>query len=256
MDWTDDAIVLSARRHGENAAIVQLLTLEHGRHAGLVRGGFGKRQRGIIQPGNRVRAHWTARLAEHLGHYTLEMTSPAAALLLDSPKLLAALSAACSVAAAALPEREPHQPLFDGLCALIGNLVGDAETPDQVDLAGAGLVRWELELLRDLGFGLDLQSCAVTGKRDGLCYVSPRTGRAVTLEGAGIYRDKLLPLPGFLVGGDSNDVDGQKSENRSLGQQVRDGLRLTGYFVDRNIFAPHGGKMPPARQRFEEIFAE
>ncbi|MGH6932761.1 MAG: DNA repair protein RecO, partial [Dongiaceae bacterium] len=164
MEWTDEGIVLSARRHGEGAAIVALLTRDHGRHVGLVPGGAGRRARGVYEPGNRVRAVWRARLSEHLGHFACELLKSRAAVLLDSRTRLAALSAAVALVDGALPEREAHRRLFESLDGLIGRLCdadGDAAwTP--------AYVRFELDLLADLGFGLDLSRCAATGAADGL----------------------------------------------------------------------------------------
>ncbi len=160
MQWTDDGIVLSARPHGETAVVVQLLTRGQGRHAGLVRGGQGRRARGIYQPGNLVAARWSARLAEHLGNYTCELMESHAARVLDDPARLAALSAAAALAETALPEREPHAACYEGFLALLEALTG-------AHWAEA-YVRWELALLAELGFGLDLESCAAGGASDRL----------------------------------------------------------------------------------------
>jgi len=237
VEWADEGIVLSARRHGESAAVVHLLTRAHGRHAGLVRGGAGPRGRGLYQTGNRVSARWRARLAEHLGAFTGELIQAHAAALIDDPLRLSALSAACAVADATLPERQPYPTLFDALAALIDTLHGSTQWP-------AAYVRWELGLLDVLGFGLDLGACAATGRNDDLAYVSPKTGRAVSLAAGAPYRDRLLPLPGFLIGRGGADA-----------AAVRDGLRLTGWFLDRHVFAPHNRRMPPARERFVERFS-
>jgi DNA repair protein RecO (recombination protein O) len=157
MEWHDEGIVLSARPHGETAAVVQLLTRAHGRHAGLVRGGQGRRARGVLQPGNRVAGTWRARLADHLGSYTLELESSHAARLMDDAERLSALSAAAAVSERALPEREPHAACYEGFLALLSALEGDhwAEA----------YVGWELALLAELGFGLDLESCSPTSVR-------------------------------------------------------------------------------------------
>src|SRR5579863_10475985 len=191
MEWRDAGFVLSTRRHGESALIVELLTHEHGRHAGLVRGGQSPRRRALLQPGNAVAASWRSRLPEHLGSLECELVHPYAARLLDDPDRLAALGAAVALLVAALPEREPHTDLYLSLAALIENLdSGPGWAPSYV--------AWECDLLRGLGFGLDLARCAVTGATEDLAYVSPRSGRAVS-RGAGLpYHDKLLPLPGFL----------------------------------------------------------
>lgn len=236
MRWEDEAIVLSARPHGETAAIVQLLTAGHGRHAGLVRAGQSARQRGIYQPGNRVAAHWSGRLAEHLGTFECELVASYAARLLDDSDRLAALTAATSVCEGALPEREPHPACYEGLLALLEALEGEhwAEV----------YVRWELALLAELGFGLDLTACAAGGDNDQLAYVSPRSGRAVSLSAGEPYREKLIPLPGFLVG---RGEGGPKA--------VAEGLALTGFFLERHLFHPHDKQLPAARRRLEQRFA-
>src|SRR3546814_2099648 len=153
VDWTDDGIVLAARPHGEGSAVVVLLTRDHGRHAGLVRGAFSGRARGLYQAGNRVTAEWRARLAEHLGNYACELARGHAATVLDDPLKLSALAAACAVAEVSLPEREPHPRVHDGLAALLDAM----ELPELGDLWIAAYVRWEVGVLADLGYGLDLE---------------------------------------------------------------------------------------------------
>lgn len=233
MDWTEDAVVLAARRHGESAAVVSVLTRGQGRYAGLVRGGWGSRARGLYLPGNRVRAVWRARLAEHLGSLVCEPLESAAARFLDDPARLAALSAAAALCEAALPEREPHPAAYDGILALVGALAGQAWAE--------AYVLWELALLAELGYGLDLGRCAATGLNDDLAFVSPRTGRAVSLSAGMPYRDRLLPLPGFLVG-----------RAGSGPEDVVAGLRTTGHFLERHVFQPRDRGLPPARERLVE----
>ncbi len=242
MDWTDEGIVLSARRHGESSAIVQLLTECRGRHAGLVRGGAGPRIRGVLQPGNQVTARWRARLAEHLGTLTVEPFRARAGHLLSDPDRLAGLSAACAVAEVVLPEREPHPGAYEGMLTLLNEL-------EQGDSWPLVYVRWETGLLAELGFGLDLRSCARTGAETGLAYVSPRTGRAVSEAAAGEYRDRLLPLPGFLVAGGEGAMAGD------LRGTVADGLALTGHFLERHVLGGRDGVLPPARTRLVERFS-
>ena len=230
MEWSDDGIVLSARRHGETAAILSVLTEAHGRHAGLVRGGAGRRQRGTLQQGNLVAVTWRARLEDHLGSYTVELQRSPGALWLDDPGRLAVLASACALVDMTLPEREPCDTVYQGLSRLLEAL----EEP----YWAAAYVEWELYLLGELGFGLDLSECAATGQNDGLAYVSPKSGRAVSLSAGEPYRDKLLPLPGFLRGeGEPNPAD------------VADGLKLTGYFLDRHLLAPHRRRLPDPRDR-------
>ena len=240
MDWSDEAAVLSVRKHGESGVIAQLLTRGHGRHAGLVRGGAGRRARGVFQPGNRVTAQWRARLNEHLGTFTCELLESNAAELLESPDLLAGLSAACATAEGSLPEREPHSAVFFGFTALVDALKAAAKSADQGRWAEA-YIRWELGLLGELGFGLDLTKCASTGRNDNLAYVSPKSGRAVSLSAGEEYRDRLLPLPKFLV---------EKAEPSE--KDIADGLKLTGYFLERHVFAPHDRKLPAARTRLAD----
>jgi DNA repair protein RecO (recombination protein O) len=243
MEWTDEGIVLAARMHGESAAIVTLLTRAHGRHLGLVRGGAGRRARGHYEPGNRVLATWRARLAEHLGNYRCELLQSQAAGLLDDSLRLSALASAAALVDAALPEREPHTPTYEGMLGLIAALCADAADIDWAQR----YVRFELDLLADLGFGLDLGRCAATGAVDDLAFVSPRTGRAVSRTAGEPYKKRLLPLPRFLVGADSGARPGDWED-------VRAALTLTGFFFDRHVFArdrrPHQAGFPAARERF------
>jgi DNA repair protein RecO (recombination protein O) len=246
IEWSDDAIVLSARRHGESAAIVSLLTRGHGRHAGLVHGGAGRRARGIYEPGNRVTAGWRARLPEHLGNFACELVESRAAALLDDAPKLAALSAATALVDAALPEREPHARLFASLDSLIEGLCASASDSPWA----ARYVHFELDLLSDLGFGLDLSRCAATGREDDLAFVSPKTGRAVSAGAAEPYRDRLLPLPSFLTGRPPADA-------ALTGDVILTGLRLTGYFLEQHVFAhrPAQGleRLPAARDRLVRL---
>jgi len=246
MDWSDEGIVLAARKHGESALIVQLLTRAHGRHAGLVRGGAGRRLRGVFEPGNQVTAHWRARLADHLGAYVCEAARSHAAALLDDPERLAALTAACAVAEAALPEREPHAAIYQGFLALLDALGREnGGRAGELALWGEVYVRWELGLLGELGYGLDLSACAATGRNDELAYVSPRTGRAVSLSAGEPYREKLLALPDMLVG----RPPGTPGE---AALEIAQGLRLTGHFLARHVFAPLDRDLPMARGRLVE----
>ena len=236
MDWTDRGIVLSARKHGETSLIVQLMTEQHGRHGGLVRGGTSSRARGLYQTGNLLAAHWRARLSEHLGNFRCEMITGTAATLLDHGGKLAGLSAAAALTEAALPEREPHTDVYQSLSTLISALQTGEWAP--------AYVRFELRLLTSLGFGLDLARCAATGSNDNLAFVSPKTGRAVSLAAGEAWREKLLALPAFLIA----DTDPAPGE---IGQ----GLALTGYFLERHVFAPHGKGLPAARVRLGERLA-
>lgn len=235
MEWTDEGVILAVRRLGESGVIADVLTREHGRHGGLVHGGAGKGKRGVLQPGNRVQVWWRARLAEHLGAYRVEALRSHAAEMFDDPGRLAALASACALCEVALPERVPHAAAHAALVALLDAL--DSEAWPTI------YVHWELALLRDLGYGLDLSQCAATGGNDHLAYVSPRTGRAVSLSAGEPYRDKLLPLPRFLVLGG----EGTRAE-------VFDGLTLAGFFLDRHVLSPHHAILPAARARLVDRF--
>ena len=230
MEWDAPAIVLDARPYGEGDAVATVMTEEHGAHRGLARGGGARGRTAIWQPGNLVQARWVARLADQLGSLSAELVHPGAALAMDDPLGLAILTAACAVAEGALPEREPHPRVFEGLLHLIVHL-------PQGSASLIELVRWETVLLADLGYGLDLASCAITGETAGLAFVSPKTGRAVTAAGAGIWTSRLLRLPPFLAGGDD-----------AAPADWRDGLRLTGHFLERDAFGHHHRPLPAARQ--------
>ena len=234
MEWSDDAIVLSAHRHGESSAVVSVLTRQHGRCAGLVRGGAGPRQRAVLAAGNTVRARWRGRLAEHLGTLACEPLNATGASLLDDADRLAALVSACALLDAAVPEREPHSALYEDLAALIETLAAGGAWQ-------AAYVLWELSLLSALGFGLDLRGCA-GGGNDRLAYVSPRTGHAVSLSAGEPYRDRLLPLPAFLV--DPAAAAGAPD--------IAAALRLTGHFFERCVYGDARGGTPPARRRLSE----
>ena len=232
MEWTDDALVLSSRPQGESSALVVLLTAGRGRHAGLVRGGRSRSRRSTLEPGTQVQARWRARLSDQLGALTLEPVRSYGVALLDRPDRLAALVSACALVEAGLSDREPHAGLYQAVLALFDAL----ERPAWAEAT----VRWEVGLLAELGFGLDFSRCAVTGEATGeLVAVSPRTGRAVSRAAAGPWADRLLPLPGFLLGGVAGGV-----------QAVCQGLALTGYFLERHL----PGGLPPARLRFAERY--
>lgn len=235
IEWTDTGFVLSARPHGEGGAVVHLLTREHGRHAGLVRGGTSRRRAGQLEVGNLVRAVWRARLADHLGSYECETVGNAAAYWIEDRIRLTAIAAACATAEAALPEREPHPGVYEGLDALICLL----DSP----VWPAAYVRWEVGLLADLGYGLDLERCAVTGRTDDLRHVSPRSGRAVSDEAAEPWKGRLLPLPGFLIG-----------RGEPTREAVRDGLALTAHFLRRNVLGPADRDLPAVRLRLYDCF--
>lgn len=237
MEWDAPAIVLAARPYGESAALVTVLTEAHGNQRSLARGGASRAQASLWQPGNLVQARWVARLTEGLGSLTGELVHAPAALALDDPLALTILASACAVAEGALPEREPHPAVFQGLVRLIGRLSQGVD-------ALTDLVCWEATLLAELGYGLDLSRCAVTGERAGLAWVSPRTGRAVSDAAAGEWRDRLLRLPGFLVGA-----------NRASPADWSDGLALTAHFLERDAFGHQNRPLPPARLRLADAVA-
>lgn len=237
MEWTDSGIVLSARPYGETGLIADLLTREHGRHLGLVR---GSKTRALLQPGNGLSVTWRARLPEQLGSYAVELARARAGALIESRTCLTGLNAFCAVAGMALPEHQVHAGLYDAAEILL-----DAMTVEDFSHWGPLYVRWEAGLLEALGFGLDLSQCAVTGSVRDLIYVSPRTGRAVS-EGAGAdYASRLLPLPKFLLGA---------SPAPDLAA-TRAGLKLTGHFLLERVLAPHGREMPQARLRLDALAA-
>ena len=238
MEWSDDAIVLSVKPLGESGAVVEALTREHGRHAGLVRGGASRKMKPVLQPGNTLHIGWRARLSEHLGSYTVELARARAGELMDGRESLIGLNAFHTVASASLPEREAHAQVFEA-----GQILLDAMMDDGLDHWGPLFVRWEAGLLDALGFGLDLTHCASTGQTDDLIYVSPKSGRAVSRSAGGIYKERLFVLPGFLLG----------SQNAVTLADIRGGLRLTSYFLHERVWAPHNREIPPARLRLDEL---
>jgi DNA repair protein RecO (recombination protein O) len=239
MEWSDEAIVLSVRAHGETGAILETLTREHGRHMGLVRGGASRRAKPVLQPGNTVHVHWRARLEEHLGSFIAEPLRLRAGEMLEDHAALAGLNAFSSIASAVIPEREAHMPVFE-----VGEILLDAMASDDFDHWAPLYVRWEMGLLEALGFGLDLSRCAATGVVEDLIYVSPKSGRAVSREGGNAYRERLLVLPGFLLG----------SQNMlARAADIAAGLRLTSHFLLQRVLTPHNRELPSARARLEEF---
>ncbi len=229
IEWTAPGIILSVAPYAEGDALAAIFTEHQGVTRGLARGGLSRARAGTWQAGNLVEARWAARLADQLGSLTAELVHAAAALAMHDPLALGVLSAACAVAEGALPEREAHPRVFRGLLHLIAHLQDGLAAP-------AALVEWELGVLSELGFGLDLTRCAVTGATDGLALVSPKTGRAVAADAAGTWRERMLPLPAFLQGGAAPDAAG-----------VQDGLRLTGHFLARDAFGARHRAVPAAR---------
>jgi DNA repair protein RecO (recombination protein O) len=228
MEWESPGIILDVRPFGEGDAIASVLTELHGRHRGLVYGG-GRRNAATWQPGNVVQVRWVGRLSDQLGRFSAELVHPGAALAMSDALTLAMLTSVCALADGALPERGAHPALFAGLLHLIAHLSQGAEQLP-------ALVRWEAEVLAELGYALDLSRCAVTGTREGLAYVSPRTGHAVSEAGAGTWAPRLLRLPEFLLGQGPSDA-----------MAWRDGLALTGHFLARDVFGLQHRGLPPAR---------
>lgn len=235
IEWRDEGIVLGARSLGERDVVLSVLTFGHGRHSGLVRGGAGKRLGGLLQAGNRLEVVWTARLEGHLGAFVVEPVRLHAARVMGDGLALLGLGAAVGLVELAAPEREPHGLLYAALLRLV-----EALGPERAWLET--YVRFELVLLAELGFALDLERCAVTGVTEGLAHVSPRTGRAVSVAAAeglapGVV-GRLLPLPGFLTGAGEADEAG-----------IAQGLQLAGHFLSRHILEPMDKAMPVARER-------
>jgi DNA repair protein RecO (recombination protein O) len=231
MEWHDDGLIIGLKKYGETSVILEAMTPAHGRHLGLVRGGRSKRWQPLLQPGNSVTLVWRARLDEHLGLYAVEVTKPRAANLMASALALHGLNHLAALLRL-LAERDPHPALYE-TALLIADRLGDAPT-------AAALVRFELAILAELGFGLDLTSCAATGVREDLIYVSPKSGRAVSRASGAPYHDRLLALPAFL--GDERVEAGSDA--------LSEAFRLTGYFLERDVFQPRGLPMPQARQAY------
>jgi DNA repair protein RecO (recombination protein O) len=232
MEWRDQGALLSVRTHGESAAIIEVFTQAHGRHAGVVRGGGSRRVAPLLQPGAQLDLTWRARLDGHIGTMTVEPVRARAGVLLGDRLALAGLNAVCALLRFALPEREPHPALYQASVTMLDLLAADPDWP-------VHYLRWELMLLEELGFGLDLTRCAVTGGRDDLVFVSPKTGRAVSRAGAGDWADRLLPLPPCLLG-----------QGPAPGAELTQGLRTTGHFLHRWLAQELGDKpLPEARTR-------
>jgi DNA repair protein RecO (recombination protein O) len=233
MEWRDEGIILGTRKHGETSAILEVMTRQHGRHLGLVRGGRSRKLQPLLQPGNEVELSWRARLDEHLGMFVVEGRQLNAARLFESSAAVYGLQL-LAAHLRLLPERDPDRRLYETLKLIIAHLDDPASAAELV-------IRFELSLLDDLGFGLDLSRCAASGAREGLAYVSPKTGRAVSREAGEPWHDKLLPLPGFL-GANA----GRPADQAALDQA----FRLTGYFFARHVYEPRGLAEPEARMGF------
>lgn len=237
VDWRDEGILISARRHGESAAIVELLTRHHGRHAGVVRGGASRRMTPVLQPGTRLAVEWSARLEEQMGTFRVEPVAPVSAALLTDGPALATLASMAALIGATLPERDAHPDLYARTLDLVEALGREPDWPARYAL-------WELSLLAELGFGLDLARCALTGATEDLAFVSPQSGRAASREAGAPWADRLLPLPGFLREGWTTPP---------ARDEVLAALALTGFFLDARV-APglRREAIPAARLRAVE----
>ncbi len=235
MEWRDQGVVISVRKHGETSVILDVLTMAHGRHAGVVRGGVSRRLAPVLQPGNQISVEWHARLEEHLGSYRVELLRSRSRIMGDRGAL-AALASVCAMVGFGFPERMVFPDLYDSTTAVLDALEVGADWPRAYAL-------WELQLLDELGYGLDLSCCAVTGQQDDLVFVSPRSGRAVSRTGAGNWAQKLLPLPAFL-----------RDRGDASSAQVLDALHTTGYFLERRLAAGLGKRsVPAARERLVSV---
>jgi DNA repair protein RecO (recombination protein O) len=240
MEWTDEGTVIGLKPHGENSVILEVMTAGHGRHLGLVRGGRTSKRLAALQPGNSISLTWRARLEDHLGEYRVELLTSHAARLMEAPVALYGLG--CVAAhLRLLPERDPHPGLHEGLKVLVEHL-------DQPMLAPALVVRFELAMLAELGFGLDLARCVVTGSPDDLTHVSPKSGKAVSRKAAEPYRDRLLALPAFLSEG--------QGARAPAAAELAAGFALTGFFLRRHLYEPRGLAEPPERARLIELLAK
>ncbi|MDF1607737.1 DNA repair protein RecO [Hoeflea sp. YIM 152468] len=233
MEWRDEGIILGLRKHGETSVIAEVMTKAHGRHLGIVRGGRSKRLQPVLQPGNSLDLVWRARLDEHLGQFQVELLDARAGRLMESAIGVHGVQAMAALLRL-LPERDSHARLHDAFAVILDSL----DTPEQ---AGALYVRFELAVLEDLGFGLDLTACAATGVRSGLIYVSPKSGRAVSAEAGAPWAEKLLALPAFLPDREQACVDAV---------MLAQAFKLSGYFLGRHVFEPRGVEPPISRESF------
>jgi DNA repair protein RecO (recombination protein O) len=235
LEWQDEGIILSVRGHGETGGLVSLLTRGHGRAMGYIYGATSSKMRGVLEPGNIVSVQWSAKAADQLGSFTLELEKSTAADVMDDPAKLTAMQSAMSLADKTLPEREKHESMFEGTKALLASFA--------TDIWAATYIYWEIGLLRELGFGLDLSKCAATGAVDNLIYVSPKSGCAVSASAGEIYKEKMLVLPSFLRGDGFAEND------------ILDGLKLTGHFLRHRVFSLSNSNLPEPRLRLEDKFS-
>ncbi len=233
MQWQDEGIILGSRRHGETSVILEAMTAHHGRHLGLVRGGRSRRMQPVLQAGNRVDLTWRARLDEHLGTFQAEPVALNAARLFDSSVAIYGLQL-LAAHLRLLPERDPHDGLYDATKLIVEQL-------DDPQAAAELLANFELLILDELGFGLELSRCAATGSHENLVYVSPKSGQAVSLEAGKPWADKMLPLPEFIKHG-----SGYRADRDAIAQA----FKLTGFFLTRHVYEARGTTMPQERAGF------
>ena len=234
MEWKDEGIIIGTRKHGETSLIVEVMTRRHGRHLGIVRGGRSRKKQPFLQPGNSVETSWRARLDEHLGTWSIEATELRTASLMETPIGIFGIQTLASHLRL-LPERDAHEHLHEALEVILSHL-------QDASIAAILMIKFELALLEDLGFGLDLSKCAMSGVTDGLSHVSPKSGRAVCLEQAAPWIDKLLVLPEFLS---SNG-----SQLHPELPEIEAGFALSGYFLKRHVYEPRGLGSPTDRASF------
>jgi DNA repair protein RecO (recombination protein O) len=232
MEWTGEGLLIGVRRHGETSVIAEAMVVGRGRHLGLVRGGRTRRLAAVLQPGNSLQLTWRARLEDQLGMFTVELLEARAARLIEDRTQLYLSQLVCELLRL-FPERDPHDRLLGMALRLIDH------PPD-----GAELARFELAVLDELGYGLDLSACAVTGQTDDLTHVSPKSGHAVSRSAATPYLDRLLPLPSFLT-----------SRGNASPADIADALRLTGHFLQTHIWHGRNVPPPPTRDLLIDIFA-
>lgn len=235
LHWQDEGIILSVRGHGETGGLVSILTRGHGRAMGYIYGATSSKMRGVLEPGNIVTVDWSAKSPDQLGSFSLELERSIAAHVMDDPAKLTAMQSALSLADKTLPEREKHEGMFEGTKALLMSFAGNIWAPTYV--------YWELGLLRELGFGLDLSKCVATGALDNLIYVSPKSGCAVSAAAGAIYKEKLLAMPAFLRGAGLQEGD------------ILSGLKLTGHFLRHRVFSLSNSNLPEPRLRLEDKFS-
>ena len=239
MRWRDQAMLVTARKHGENKAILEVFSSRNGLHSGILPGGTSRKLAPFLQPGAQLDVEWKARLDEHMGTFRVEPVRSRAPALLADQIALAALSSACSLISRTLPEREPNPVLYGATTSMLDGIRADRDWL-------AAYLKWELNLLKEIGFALDFSTCAATGSTEDLRYVSPRTGRAVSAVGAGQWVDRLLPLPLCFRDGVFRSYS-----------EIGDGLRTTGHFFEKCLCSrKHGPAVPAARTRFASAIEE